>query len=170
MEQTITVIKFLKQNTKNNLNILKMLMKHFKCFKENRKREYHSVQFHSITSVKYHFLHQVWLHDVFCMGRVRGACLKQAPGFLLNYIVSPSSSRSFLLTDDVTSLLSEVSIHTRICIQGPYFHILQFVNGNIIMFLLFFCSSISLKTNLPILGILVSALSQIHHAMLLRCL
>lgn len=28
--------KILKQNTKNNLNILKkMLMKHFKCFKEN---------------------------------------------------------------------------------------------------------------------------------------
>lgn len=78
MEQTITVIKFLKQNTKNNLNILKkMLMKHFKCFKENRKRDYHSVQFHSIALCKVslftlglgHVMFFVWAGYI-------GVCLK----------------------------------------------------------------------------------------------
>ena len=68
--------------------------------------------------------------------------------------MSLSSRRSFLLTDDVTSLLSEVSIPTRICILGPYF--LTFFSLSMAisacfdysLFFYFF------KTNLPVFGTL----------------
>ena len=53
------------------------MLKHFKCFKGNRKLEYHSVQFHSVAQCKVLlFTLGLWSQDAFGWAGYIGVCLK----------------------------------------------------------------------------------------------
>lgn len=120
------------------------------------KRDYHSVQFHSIALCKVSLFTLGLSHVMFCMGRVHGVCLKQASGFLFELHSESVIQQIFPSPTDATLphcsvklpyiqgyvSRTHIFLHSSVC-QWQYHHVFVIL-----------CSPISLKQIYLFLGIL----------------